>query len=178
MQWLERLRSEIEATTQGLDASDFSRAPQGRWNTAQILEHLGHSYGATAKMLELSLAAGVRPEVRSAKISERLLQLLVLTLGYFPSGRKAPAFILPHEDAGPEALGRTLSGLERMKAALASAEERWGSRDPVGAHFVLGPMNPAQWRKFHYLHGHHHVRQMRERLGNQAGAKIGNKAAG
>ncbi len=170
MEWLERLRSEIEETAQGLSAADFRRAPQGRWNTAQILEHLGHSYGATAKMLELRLAEGVRPEVRAAKISERLMQILVVSLGYFPSRRKAPAFVTPHDDAGPEALGRTLSGLERMKVALASAEERWGSRDPVGTHFVLGPMNPGQWRKFHYLHGHHHVRQMRERLGgNSAG---------
>jgi len=167
MEWLERLRSEIEETAQGLSAADFRRAPQGRWNTAQILEHLGHSYGATAKMLELSLAADVRPEVRAAKISERLMQILVVSLGYIPSGRKAPAFVTPHDDAGPESLGRTLSGLERMKVALAAAEERWGSRDPVGTHFVLGPMNPAQWRKFHYLHGHHHVRQMRERLGGQ-----------
>jgi DinB superfamily len=172
--WLDRLRGEIEETTQGLDAAGWSRAPQGRWNTAQILEHLGHSYGATAKMLELSLAAGVRPEVRAAKISDRLKQFLVVTLGVFPSGRKAPAFITPHDDAGPETLGRTLSGLERMKVALAKAEERWGSRDPVGTHFVLGPMNPGQWRKFHYLHGHHHVRQMRERLGGE----VGSKAAG
>ena len=44
--WLDRLRREIEETTQGLGVADWSRAPQGRWNTAQILEHLGHSYGA------------------------------------------------------------------------------------------------------------------------------------
>lgn len=156
-------------TTQGLTAEDWRRAPQGCWNAAQILEHLGHSYGATAKMLELSLQAGVRPEVRAAKFSDRLKRFLVVTLGIFPSGGKAPAFITPHDDAGPEVLGRTLSGLERMKVALAAAEERWGGREAVGSHFVLGPMNPGQWRNFHYLHGHHHVRQMRERLGSRAG---------
>jgi DinB family protein len=172
--WLDRLRSEIEETTQGLGAADWSRAPQGRWNTAQILEHLGYSYGATAKMLESSLAAGAAPQVRAAKLSERWKQLLVVRLGYFPSGRKAPAFIVPHDDAGPDVLGRALSGLERMKVALAAAEERWGSRKPVGTHFVLGPMNPGQWRKFHYLHGHHHVLQMRERLGDS----VANKAVG
>jgi hypothetical protein len=168
MEWLERLRREIEEATRGLSAADWSRAPQGRWNTAQILDHLGHTYGGTAKMLETSLAAGTAPQVRAATISERWLQMLVVNLGYFPSGRKAPAFIMPHDDAGPEELQRTLGGLERMKAALAAAEERWGSREPVGTHFVLGPLNPGQWRKFHYLHGHHHVRQIRERLGSRA----------
>jgi len=166
--WLERLRGEIEDTTQGLSGDDWSRAPQGRWNIAQILEHLGLSYGATAKMLELKLAAGSAPQLPAAKFSEWLLRMAVVRLGYFPSGRKAPEFVTPKGEGSPESLTRTLGGLERMKVALAAAEERWGSREAVGTHFALGPMNPEQWRKFHYLHGHHHARQIRERLGSKA----------
>jgi hypothetical protein len=167
--WLDRLRREIEDTTQGLSAADWSRAPQGRWNGAQILEHLGRSYGGTAKMLELSLGSGGAPQVRAAKISERMMKTLIVGLGIFPSGGKAPAFVTPQGEAGPDALKRALSGLERIKIAIAAAEERWGSREPVAMHFLLGPMNPGQWRKFHYLHGHHHLRQMRERLENRDG---------
>jgi hypothetical protein len=37
-------------------------------------------------------------------------------------------------------------------------------------HPVLGPLNTAQWRKFHYMHGHHHVLQMRKRLASEAAA--------
>jgi len=159
--WLDRLRREIEATTQGLGEAEWKRAPLGRWNSAQILEHLGRSYGATAKMLELSLGEGGPPPVRAAKISERLAQFLVVSLGMFPSGRKAPAFVMPQDEPGRDVLQQALSGLERMKVAMAAAEERWGSKQPVAVHFVLGPMNLGQWRKFHYLHGHHHVRQMR-----------------
>jgi DinB superfamily len=166
--WLDRLRREIEETTQGLSDSDWSRAPQGRWNSAQILEHLGRSYGGTAKALELSLAAGSPPQMRTAKISERMMKFLIVNLGIFPSGGKAPAFVAPQGEAGPVALKRALSGLERMKVATAAAEERWGSTAPVAMHFVLGPLSPGQWRKFHYVHGHHHVLQMRKRLGDQA----------
>jgi hypothetical protein len=166
--WLDRLRREIEETTHGLDDSDWSRAPEGRWNVAQIMEHLGLSYGATAKKLELDLSAGGPPQVRAAKISERLVKILVVNLGIFPSGRKAPAFVTPQGEAGPGALPRALSGLERMDVAIAAAEKQWGSQAPIAMHFVLGPLNPEQWRKFHYLHGHHHVLQMRERIARKA----------
>ena len=50
-----------------------------------------------------------------------------------------------------------------MKTALDAAEQRWGKGQRVGAHFVFGPMTTEQWRKFHYLHGHHHVLQIRQR---------------
>jgi DinB superfamily len=167
--WLDRLRREIEEATRGLSEAEWSRAPEGRWNSAQILEHLGRTYGSTAKMLEKSLAAsdasGGPPPLRSATPRERLIQFLVVRLGRFPSGRKSPEFLLPEGQAGPEALRRTLGGLERMRTALDAAEKCWGGRQPVAAHFVLGPMRVEQWRKFHYVHGHHHVLQIGQRVG-------------
>ena len=166
--WLDRLQNEIEETTKGLRESDWNLAPEGRWNSAQIMEHLGRSYGTTAKMLELSMGTGGPPQVRAAKFSELLPKLLIVNLGIFPSGAKAPAMVTPQGDPGPVALKRALSNLERMDAAIAAAEERWGSKEPIAMHFVLGPMNPAQWRKFHYVHGHHHVLQMQKRLGKNA----------
>jgi Protein of unknown function (DUF1569) len=167
--WLDRLRREIEHTTRGLGDSDWNRAPEGRWNSAQIVEHLGRSYGATAKKLELDLGAGGAPQVRPAKLSEWPARILVLQLGIFPCGRKSPAFAVPEGDAGAVALAQALSGLERMEVAIAAAEQRWGSEQAIAMHFVFGPLSAEQWRKFHYLHGHHHVLQMRKRLGNQGG---------
>jgi len=165
---LNRLREEIEESTEGLADVDWSRAPQGRWNSAQILEHLGRSYGTTAKMLELCMETGNAPQIRAAKIRELLVKLLIVNLGVFPSGAKSPVQVLPQGDSGPEALRRALSNLERMDIAIAKAELCWGNDKPIAMHPILGPLNPAQWRKFHYLHGHHHVRQMRERVGRKA----------
>jgi hypothetical protein len=166
--WLVRLRKEIEETTAGLDDTDWSRAPEGRWNSAQILEHLGRSYGTTAKMLELAMGVGGPARVRSATIPEFLIKTLIVKLGIFPTGAKAPAMVTPEGDPGPLALKRALINLERMNTALATAEERWGGDAPIAMHFRLGPMSPGEWRKFHYIHGHHHLLQMRKRLGQNA----------
>jgi len=164
--WLDRLRKEIEETTVELGDSDWSRAPKQRWNGAQIMEHLGRSYGTTAKMLELNMGAGV-PQVRAANVSELLKKLLIVKLGVLPSGAKSPATVTPKGDPGPVALKQALANLERMDAAIAAAEEQWGSGKPIAMHPILGPLNPLEWRKFHYVHGHHHLVQIRKRVGNK-----------
>jgi hypothetical protein len=165
---LNRLRDEIEQSTRDLSAPEWTLAPHGRWNTAQILEHLGRTYGTTAKMLELSIAAGALPQIRAAKLKEVLLKIFVVDMGILPSGAKSPAMVIPADDAGPDALARTLSSLARMDAAFQAADERWGSGKAIAIHPILGPLNSRQWRKFHYLHGHHHVRQIWQRLGREA----------
>jgi len=165
--WLDRLRKEITETTGDLNDSDWLRAPEGRWNSAQIMEHLGRTYGTTAKMLELKMAAGGSPEIRSAKISELLVKVLIVDLGIFPTGAKAPEMVTPTGGTGPVALERALADLERMDTALAAAEDRWGREQAIAMHFRLGPLSAFQWRKFHYFHGHHHVQQMRKRLGDR-----------
>lgn len=166
--WLDRVRNEIEEITRGLRDSEWSRAPKDRWSSAQIMEHLGRSYGTTAKMLELNMGVGGPPVVRAAKIQERLKKLLVVNLGVHPEGAKAPAMVIPTGDSGPVARERALQNLERMDIAIAAAVERWGSEQPIAMHPILGPLNPWQWRKFHYVHSHHHLLQIQKRLGNKA----------
>jgi len=201
--WLDRLRREIEEATRGLSDDEWSSAPEGRWNSAQIVEHLGRTYGGTAKLVEKNLAAadnaansgegGVpglqsmppqstsqaklrstpRPEARAVTMKERWLQFAVIGMGRFPSERRSPSFALPEGMHGAEALQKTLSGLQRMTTALDAAEQRWGKGQRIGAHVFFGPLTIAQWKKFHYLHGHHHVKQIWERSG-----KIGNSNLG
>jgi Protein of unknown function (DUF1569) len=166
--WLSRLRKEITEITADLNDSDWSRAPRGRWSSAEIVEHLGRSYGTTAKMLELKMGVGGPPQVRTAKISEFLLRLLIVDLQIFPSGAKAPDMVIPKGEPGPAALKKALNNLERMDDAITAAEQRWGSQEPIAMHLVIGPLNAGQWRKFHYIHSHHHVLQMRQRLGDRA----------
>jgi hypothetical protein len=165
--WLDRLQKEIEETTVELRDSDWNRAPKERWSSAQIMEHLGRTYGTTAKMLELGMGAG-NPGVRAAKVSELLKKLLVVKLGVLPSGANAPAMVTPKGDPGPVALERALANLKRLDVAIAAAEERWGSMEPIAMHPILGPLNSREWRKFHYIHGHHHLLQIRKRAENRA----------
>jgi len=165
---LDRLQREIEETTRELRDSDWSRAPRQRWNSAEIMEHLGRTYGTTAKMLELKMAVGGPPQVRTAKVGEFLKKLLVVDVGFFLPGTKAPEIVMPEGDPGPLALERALKNLARMDTAIAAAEARWGSNAPIAMHLVLGPLNAGQWRKFHYVHGHHHLLQIRKRAGNMA----------
>jgi len=168
--WLDRLRKEITETVAELSDADWSRAPNGRWNSVQIIEHLGRSYGTTAKMLELTMGTGSPPQVRAAKFREILLKILIVDLGIFPSGAKAPGMVDPKGDEpGPATLKRALSNLERMDTAITEAEEKWGREGPIAMHLIIGPLNAEQWRKFHYCHGHHHVRQMLKRLGKKSG---------
>jgi hypothetical protein len=168
--WLDRLREEIEESTRGLSDSEWKLAPKGRWSSAEILEHLGRTYGTTAKMLELSMNGGNGPQDRTAKVPELLLKILIVDLGIFPSGAKSPALVTPKGDAGPVALKRALSNLDRMDIAITEADKRWGDGNPIAMHPLLGPLSAGQWRKFHYLHGHHHVRQIWKRLGRERAA--------
>ena len=186
--WLDRLRREIEEATGGMSDAEWSRAPEGRWNSAQIVEHLGRTYGGTAKLVEKNLGGvdsgasgasaqsaappkpqlprpGTRPTTRPVTLKERWLQFLVIGMGRFPSERRAPSFAMPEGMAGREALQKALSGLQRMSIALDAAEQRWGKRQRIGAHVFFGPLTIAQWKKFHYLHGHHHVQQILDRSG-------------
>ncbi len=163
--WLDRLKRDIEDTTRALRDADWSRAPAERWNSAEIIEHMGRTYGTTAKMLELSLEAGGPPQVRTGKVAEILKKLVVVKLGIFPSGAKSPAMVMPKGiDPGPVARERALVSLVRMEKAIAAAEARWGSEEPIAMHPILGPLKAGQWRKFHYVHGRHHLEQVRNRV--------------
>jgi hypothetical protein len=46
-----------------------------------------------------------------------------------------------------------------MDAILAKCEAQFG-RGKVLDHPILGPLTAAQWRKFHFVHGRHHVKQI------------------
>lgn len=162
--YLERLRREISDAASDMSEADWRRAPEGRWCSAQIVEHLGRTYGTTAKMIELAVASSGAPApVRPANVRERLARLLVVEMGFIPSGLDAPEVVVPRGELEPEeALQKALASLERMDAALDAAVERWGS-GPIAMHMLLGPLSARQWCRFHYVHGHHHVKQMRQR---------------
>ena len=65
---LEFVRRETENVTQSISADDWLRAPAGKWNSLQILEHLVLTYTATTKGLLRTMQTG-QPESGEADAS-------------------------------------------------------------------------------------------------------------
>jgi hypothetical protein len=47
-----------------------------------------------------------------------------------------------------------------MDAIIAQCEARFGRSSRLLDHPILGPLTAMQWRKFHFVHGRHHVKQL------------------
>jgi len=160
--YLKRLHTELEAAVQGASVEAMQKAPAGKWNSAQILEHLYLTYKHTNKAIALCLEAGA-PRASAATMKHRVKSLIVTGLGYLPEGAKAPERAVPRGMPLAEVRGTILAEIERMAAGLDDCERRFGARTKIIDHPILGPLTANQWRKFHWLHGRHHARQIRER---------------
>ena len=80
-----------------------------------------------------------------------------------PGGRKAPERVLPKGMPREQVLEELWPAILRMDALLSECEAHFGRRTKFMSHPVLGPLTAAQWRKFHWVHGRHHVRQILDR---------------
>lgn len=154
----------LDEMTAGLTEEDLTRAQDGKWSPAQVLEHLGKAFGGSAKAFELQLQAGELQPMRPLTFKDRVGIFLICKVGYFPEGRKAPPMTLPAEaPLGLATLQRTRENLVRAGKALDQMEEKWGTGVKVFTHPVLGPLTVSQWRKFHFVHARHHMKQVRAR---------------
>lgn len=160
---LEFVRSETERATHGKSPDDWVRGPNGKWNSLQILEHLVLSYTATTKGLLRATEAG-QPQLETPDLRQRLRRLYVLGLGRFPSGIESPKHTVPRDGLGNDPLRRFNDALVAMDATLADAEKRFGAGTRLLNHPVLGPLTAQQWRRFHQVHGRHHLKQVVARL--------------
>jgi len=161
--YLERLRRELDDAVAGAETSDLAKAPAGKWNAGQILEHLLLTYMHTNRGLAKCLEQGA-PLATQATLKDRFATLLVVNLGYFPGGRKAPERTVPRGMAPDEVRQTIMSELQKMSSGLDDCERRFGIRTKILDHPVLGPLTAEEWRKFHWVHGQHHARQIRERI--------------
>lgn len=159
-----QIHSAIVQATDGLTEEQLRRHPEGKWDSASILEHLALTYGSTARVMDKCIREG-RPLATSATAKHRAAQLLVLRLSFIPGGRKAPERVVPTGLPGKEALQLIFSNLEKMDESLGRCEERFGRNNKIADHPVLGPIPISGWRKFHLLHTRHHMKQIQERSG-------------
>ncbi len=66
---------------------------------------------------------------------------------------------------GPTALAYARETLQALDAAAVRCEAQFGPRVPVANHPILGGFTVRQWRRFHWSHTRHHVRQIAQRRG-------------
>ena len=155
-----QIRDAIANATDGLSESQLRLHPQGKWDTAAILEHLALTYGTTARVMQKCLAQG-KPLVTSLTVKQRFAQVVVLNCNFIPHGRPAPKQVVPSGGiGGAEARELIFSNLEKMDQALAQCEERFGGKVKIADHPVLGAIPLSGWRKFHVLHTRHHMKQI------------------
>ncbi len=155
---LQRALDVIESTTRGMDFRELRAHPSGKWCAAEILEHLALTFSSTSRLLERCLRAGEatgnRPGVR-----QRLTTAIVVELGVFPARRPAPGFSTPRGLPPETVLTVLRDNLQRMDAAITACERRFGAVR-LADHAVLGPLTARQWRRFHWVHTRHHMKQI------------------
>ena len=161
---LERLRKELESAMAGVTPTELASGPEGKWSPAQILEHLWLTYRNTNKGIAKCLEKGA-PLATRATLIHRVKTFVVVGLQYLPSGATAPERATPRGTPSSEVLSSILPEIQQMDSGLAECERKFGVDTKILDHPVMGPLTVKQWRTFHWVHGRHHARQIRERLG-------------
>jgi len=160
--YLAKAADEIAATTDHLTVEQLARSVGGKWSPALILEHLTLTFRVNVSALEKALAAG-ETKARRPTLRQALGRILVLDAGYFPPAR-APEAVVPAGAIPPERCREEIrAALAALDAVLARAAARFGERTPLLRHAFFAAMTVAQWRKFHWRHTCHHMRQVRQR---------------
>lgn len=158
--YLKQLQQEIAASVEGLSPEQLSWHRPGKWNIVEILEHLYLTYTGTLKGLSRLLVSG-GPPVLKPTLKDRLQCFVVLGFGYLPAGREAPQFSRP-KGLSPETVMEGIGGkIAEMDEALTRSATQFGAQRKVLSHTFLGPFSIDQWRKFHLVHGRHHLKQIR-----------------
>jgi hypothetical protein len=164
--YLQRLQNAISSATAGMNAETLARRPGAdKWSIAEILEHLYLTYTGTIKGFEKCLQAE-KPLARIPTLQDRMRTTVVVKLGHMPQGRKAPPNSVPRGLPPERVLAEVGEKIAAMDAIITAAENKFGSGRRLLDHPILGPLQGREWRKFHWVHGRHHLKQM-ERLHNK-----------
>jgi Protein of unknown function (DUF1569) len=153
------LRNQLAKAIDGMTAEDLARHPEGKWSSAEILDHLNQTYRGTVKNCERCLAAG-KSGTSVDRNSKRWQRRAVIWFGYVPSGRKSPKHALPRGTPVPQLTAEIFENISRMETVIAECDAQFGHGKSIAEHPMLGPLTAREWRKFHWVHGRHHARQI------------------
>lgn len=163
---LQRASDAIDRAIEGMTDEQLSWRPGAKWSSAEILEHLSLAYSRTAERMK-PLLQQEKPEVRRRTAKEWAGGLIVLKLGRIPRGRKAPDALSPKGMKPSQAVASIRQNLAQMDKVFGECEQRFGDKDNILVHVILGPLSIREWRRFHCVHTLHHMRQihtLREKL--------------
>lgn len=156
--YLQRALDAIERETRGMPADQLAWHREGKWSAAQVLEHLSLAFSSTSKAMERTLVQG-SPARKRATARQWVATLIVVKLGYFPSGRQAPEWTLPRGLDAALAVETIRTALVEMDARIDEAQAKLG-KGVIAVHPIIGPLTAGQWRKFHWEHTRHHMKQI------------------
>lgn len=167
---LDQLKLALDNAINGMSNEQMSWHPLGKWCAAEVLEHLYLTYTGTSKGFERALDAG-KPQASRTSIKQRMRRLVVVGFNYLPEGRKAPKPTVPRGLSVEMVRGEFGGKIAAMDEIITRCEVQFGRGVEIVDHPILGPLTAAQWRKFHLIHGRHHVKQIL-RLRQQMPPKI------
>jgi hypothetical protein len=156
---LEELKQALDTALDGMSSEQMSWHPEGKWCAAEILEHLYLTYTGTIKGFERVIAGGT-PIVSRPTMTHLVRQFVVLGMNYMPEGRKAPKTTLPRGLSLEMVRAEFGTKIVVMDGLITGCESRFGHHVKLLDHTILGPLTAAQWRRFHLIHGQHHVKQV------------------
>ncbi len=142
-----------------MTAADLERHPPGKWSAAGILEHLAITFEGTRRNFQKCLDTDTRRATRPT-LRQRMMVIRLIELGWFPKGVQAPERTRPTGLAGDVVLEAIHRNLPAMDAVMAECERHFGKGAPIADHPILGALSVRQWRRFHWVHTRHHVRQI------------------
>jgi hypothetical protein len=162
---LRLLETEVTKALHGLDSRHTQATPLAhpeKWSIQQIVEHLLNTYRGSIPAIQARVdkrsGSRAKPTLR-----QKIGQFFIIKLGRFPPGRQAPAAVSPSlpvtVQSGEELARRVSAELHKLSDVTARGQHIFGDRRAV-AHIILGPLSMKQWRRFHLVHGLHHVKQI------------------
>jgi hypothetical protein len=157
---LEKLQRALADAIAGMSEEEMNRHTEGKWCAAEVLEHLYLTYTGTLKGFERATQKG-HPPMKPANLRQRVGKVMVLVFGRMPEGRKAPAMATPKGLPREKVRAEIGAKIGEMDEIIARYESQVGAGKKVMEHMILGPLTAVEWRKFHLVHGLHHVKQIR-----------------
>lgn len=161
---LETLHRSVQAVVTGMGKEEMLRHPPGKWCAAEILEHLYLTYTGTVKGFQRVLQSG-KPIAGKPTWKNRTQAWVVVGVGYMPGGREAPAQARPRGVSLEAVSENIVPEILKMDDLITQCENRFGRNVKVLDHPILGPFTASQWRRFHLVHGRHHLKQIQRLRG-------------